>query len=184
MTFTRFHPARAFRRGPGDTAVAIGLLVLAGCGAPEPSMVTLDTYPFDVHPSHRPEGAIAMDPIVSWDGKGSLRVRADSATVVPVVDLPALEMDDTILLYEAKIRTRDLDGLAYLEMRCGLGERGTFYSRGLRSPMTGSRSWTSQQVRFRLKPGEVPSSLRLSLVMTGPGTAWVDDVRLLRVDAG
>jgi hypothetical protein len=147
-------------------------------------MVTLETYPLDVSRTTVQAGPVTMDPVVSWDGHGSLRVRTDSAAVVPIVDVPALDLDDTTILCDAKIRARELEGLAYLEIRCSLGERGDFYSRGLRSPLTGSQGWKSQQVRFHLRRGEVPSALRLSLVLTGPGTVWIDDVRLLRADAG
>lgn len=165
-------------------ATLVPLALGPACRPATPTLVTLDTYPLDIARTYEGSGPVAMDPVVSWDGHGSLRVHADSPIVVPIIDLPALRIDDTTIIYEAKIRTRDLDGLAYLEVRANLTGRGEYFSRGLRQPATGSQGWTSHQVKFHLKKGEVPSALRLSLVLTGPGTAWVDDVRLLRVVEG
>lgn len=173
--------ARARRR---ILAACLACVSGAACSEHSDEVTELESFPLDVSRTFIPDGDVSMDPYVSWDGKGSLRIHADSAVVVPVVDLREVEIDDALLVYEAKVRTRDLTGLAYLEMSCLFPDRGEFYSRGLRTPLTGSNGWSSQHVRFRLRPGEKPESIRLSLVLTGSGTAWVDAVTLFRFDAG
>lgn len=178
LTSTRGVRARAACLVAGAAAV----VALSGCDARSSEVVHVEAFPLDIGRAFIPDGPVTMDPYLSWDGKGSLRIQADSAVVVPVVDLTDVDVEDAILVYEAKVRTRELDGLAYLEMSCRLPMRGTFYSRGLRAPLTGSQGWASQHVRFNLRPGEVPEAIRLSLVLTGPGTAWIDAVSLLRFE--
>lgn len=57
------------------------------------------------------------------------------------------------LFYQARVRTQGVAGQVYLEMWCAFGAKGE---------------------------GENPSNVKLNVVMTGKGTAWIDDVRLLR----
>ena len=58
--------------------------------------------------------------------------------------------------------------------------KGEFFSRGLQSPLTGTTNWTTEETPFLLKKGEKPDLVKLNLVINGKGTAWIDDVLLLK----
>jgi len=65
-------------------------------------------------------------------------------------------------------------------MWCHFLGRGEFFSRGLVTPLTGTTDWTTQEIPFLLKEGENPDNVKLNLVIDGKGTAWIDDIRLLK----
>ena len=91
-----------------------------------------------------------------------------------------IDVENARLIYQAKVRTAGLEGKTYLEMWCHLAGRGEFFSRGLHSALTGSTEWTTLETPFLLRAGERPDAVRLNLVVTGSGTVWIDDIRLLR----
>jgi hypothetical protein len=84
------------------------------------------------------------------------------------------------LIYQAKVRTEEMVGRAYLEMWCHFPGKGEFFSRGLLSPLTGTTNWMTEETPFLLKRGEKPDLVKLNLVINGKGTAWIDDIRLLK----
>jgi hypothetical protein len=63
-------------------------------------------------------------------------------------------------------------------MWCSFGGKGEFFSKGLANPLTGTTSWTTQEITFGLKRGENPENVKLNLVIDGKGTVWIDDIRL------
>ncbi len=83
-------------------------------------------------------------------------------------------------LYQARIRTEELEGQVYLEMWCQFDGKGDYFSRALHAPITGTSDWTTQQTVFLLRKGENPENIQLNLVIKGRGKAWIDDVRLTR----
>jgi hypothetical protein len=114
------------------------------------------------------------------DGKGSLRIIADKPTVVELYQIDDIDIQDALLVYQAELKTAGIDGQVYLEMWCHFPGLGEFFSRGLNDPLTGSTDWTSAATPFILKQGQNPDRVRLNLVIDGRGTAWVDNIRLLR----
>jgi hypothetical protein len=40
--------------------------------------------------------------------------------------------------------------------------------------------WTMEEIPFFLKKGKNPDNVKLNLVFDGTGTAWIDDIRLLK----
>jgi len=89
-------------------------------------------------------------------------------------------MKGTRLIYQAKVRTENVEGQVYLEMWCHFTGVGDFFSRGLMTTLTGTNDWTTVQTPFFLKKGENPDNVKLNLVINGKGTAWIDDIRLLK----
>ncbi len=73
-----------------------------------------------------------------------------------------------------------MEGQVFLEMWCHFAGKGEFFSRGLQAPLTGTTDWTTEETPFFLKKGENPDNVKLNVVINGKGTAWVDDVKLLR----
>ncbi|EQB63494.1 MAG: hypothetical protein RBG1_1C00001G1073 [candidate division Zixibacteria bacterium RBG-1] len=125
---------------------------------------------------------VQLDRAVSSDGKGSLKITANGPMVIKLFETSNINLDNARLIYQAKLKTEKMDGEVYLEMLCHFPGRGEFFSRGLQNPMTGTMNWSIQEIPFFLKKGERPDNVKLNLVINGKGTAWIDDVRLLKAN--
>ena len=125
---------------------------------------------------------VELDKAVSSDGKGSLKITANGPMVIKLFETSNINLDNARLIYQAKLRTEKMDGQVYLEMLCHFPGRGEFFSRGLQNSMTGTMNWSIQEIPFFLKKGERPDNVKLNLVINGKGTAWIDDVRLLKAN--
>jgi hypothetical protein len=126
------------------------------------------------------QSGVQIDKEVSSDGNGSLRMTAAEPTVVRLFELGDMHVENARLIYQAKLRTQGVEGQAYLEMWCHFPGKGEFFSRGLQTPLTGTTNWTTEETPFFLKKGENPDNVKLNLVINGKGTAWIDDIRLLK----
>jgi hypothetical protein len=121
------------------------------------------------------------DSAVSFDGQGSIRVTAEDSMVVPIANITGLNIESSVLIYQAHLKSENLRGKAYLEMWCQFDDKGEFFSRDLATPLTGSMNWSTEETPFFLQRGQRPNAIRLNLVVTGPGTVWIDDVSLLKM---
>lgn len=121
---------------------------------------------------------VQIDRQISSDGNGSLRIEATEPTTIRLFETGDIDLENAILVYQAHLRTAGVLGFVYLEMWCSLGDKGELSSRGLANPLTGSTSWTTQEMTFPLKKGENPDNVKLNIVIEGKGTVWVDDIRL------
>jgi len=126
------------------------------------------------------QSGLQIDRQISSDGNGSLRIEATEPTTIRLFETGDLNVENARLIYQARVRTASLKGQAYLEMWCHFSGRGEFFSRGLDQPLTGTTDWTTQQTPFFLKKGQNPDNIKLNLVINGKGTAWIDDIRLLK----
>ena len=159
-------------------------LVAFACSKQSQEVLVLKGYPLDI-----PEGIISqsddhvnleIDPHVTTDGNGSLKIVATEPTVVQLFEVGDLDVENARLIYQAKLRTEGLEGQVYLEMWCHFPEKGDFFSRGLQTPLMGTVDWTTAETPFFLKKGQNPDNVKLNLVIDGTGTAWIDDIRLLK----
>ncbi|TAL40154.1 MAG: hypothetical protein EPN97_00570 [Alphaproteobacteria bacterium] len=120
---------------------------------------------------------------ISQDGDA---VRIDTQTPATIniatADISAQHLENTTLLYRAAMKARGLSGTAYLEMWVHFpGEKGgSYFSRGLDNQLVKEEDWKEFLTPFFLKPGEVPDTVTLNLVINGRGTVWIRDVRLQR----
>lgn len=127
------------------------------------------------------KSGVVIDKAVSTDGNGSLRVdAAPGRTVVLLCEIHDLNIDNARLVYQAKVRTENVEGLVYLEMWCGFTGYGEVFSRNMDTVMRGTNDWTTVITPFFLKAGQKPEYVKLNLVVEGKGTAWIDDVRLFK----
>jgi hypothetical protein len=101
-------------------------------------------------------------------------------TVIRLFETGDIDVENARLIYQARVRTEDVEGKVYLEMWCHFPGKGDFFSRGLQTPLTGTTEWTTEETPFFLKKGENPDNVKLNLVIKGKGTAWIDDIRLLK----
>jgi hypothetical protein len=138
------------------------------------------SFPIDNLEAIITQSGVQIDKTVSSDGKGSLRITVSEPTVVRLYEVRDLNIENARLIYQAKVRTEGVEGQVYLEMWCHFPGKGEFFSRGLHSPLTGTNDWATMESPFFLKKGEKPDYIKLNLVINGKGTAWIDDIRLMK----
>ena len=126
------------------------------------------------------QSGVTIDRQISSDGNGSLRIEATEPTTVRLFETGDIDIENARLIYQARLRTENLQGKAYLEMWCHVAGLGDFFSRGLDRPLTGSTDWVMEDTPLFLEPGQNPDNIKLNLVINGKGTVWIDDIRLLK----
>ena len=159
---------------------AVLFFVLAGCSKPSQDVMELKRFPVDSLEGIITQSGVQFDKEVSSDGKGSLKIIATEPAVVRLFELGDIDVENARLIYQAKVRTEGVEGQVYLEMWCHFPGKGEFFSRGLQTPLTGTINWTAEETPFFLKKGENPDNVKLNLVINGKGTAWIDDIRVLK----
>lgn len=142
--------------------------------------LALKRFPLDDMEGLITQTDVQIDKQMSSDGNGSLRIEATEPTTVRLFETGDIDIEDARLIYQARIRTANVEGQVYLEMWCHFAGVGEFFSRGLDQPLTGTTGWTIQETPFFLKRGENPDNVKLNLVINGKGTAWIDDIKLLK----
>jgi len=123
---------------------------------------------------------VQIDPQVTSDGNGSLRIEATKSTTVRLFETSDIDIENARLIYQAKVRTENVEGQVYLEMWCHFPSQGEFFSRDLMTPLSGTTEWTTEETPFFLKKRQNPDNVKLNLVISGKGTVWIDDIRLLK----
>jgi hypothetical protein len=168
------------RETPAPTAAALALLagLLACTPARREPEQRIFSDPLDSIGSVLTKSGLDVDPTVSRDGRGSIRVSAAGATTVRIAELHPEAAENATLFYRAALRAEDLEGRAYLEMWAGIPGRGEFFSRALQDPLTGTSDWITQETPFFLEEGQRAETVKLNLVVDGRGTVWIDDVEL------
>ncbi|MFQ5804542.1 MAG: hypothetical protein ACE5JQ_16760 [Candidatus Methylomirabilales bacterium] len=156
------------------------VLFVVGCSQSSAQVTELQRFPLDNADGILTRSHVTFDNEISSDGKGSLRIDVTEPTVVRLFEVGDVDVENARLIYQARVRTKGVDGQVYLEMWCHFPGKGEFFSRGLQTPLTGTTEWTTEETPFFLKKGENPDSIKLNLVIDGSGTAWIDDVRLIK----
>ncbi len=140
----------------------------------------LRRFPLDDTEGLITQSGVRLDKQISSDGNGSLRIEAMEPTTIRLFETGDIDIENTRLIYQAKVRTENVEGQVYLEMWCHFPGKGEFFSRGLMTRLTGTTDWTTQETPFLLKKGENPDNVKLNLAVDGKGTVWIDDIRLLK----
>jgi len=126
------------------------------------------------------QSGVEIDKQLSSDGNGSLRIEATKPVTIRLFETDDIDIENAGLIYQAKVKTENVEGQVFLEMLCHFPGKGEFFSRGLMTPLSGSTDWTTQETPFFLRSGENPDNIKLNLVIDGKGTVWIDDIRLLQ----
>ncbi len=155
------------------------LLFLTSYSRTQEQATELQHYPLDSLEGILTQSGVELDQKISSDGKGSLKISAEEPTVVHLFETGDLEVEEVRLLYQAKLRTENVEGQVFLEMWCHFPGKGEFFSRGLQNTLSGTTGWTTVETVFFLKKGENPDNVKLNLVIDGNGTIWIDDIHLL-----
>ena len=153
---------------------------IRGSGYKATDVTVLKQFPIDNMDGIITQSGIHIDQQTSSDSNGSLRVEAKDATTIRLFETGDIDIENARLIYQANVRTENVEGKVYLEMWCHFPGKGDFFSKGLTAPLTGTTDWTIAETPFLLKKGENPDNVKLNLVMEGKGTAWIDDIRLLK----
>jgi hypothetical protein len=160
------------------------ILVLVSCSNPSQQVVELKQFPITSMEEIITQSEVRIDNEISSDGNGSLRITANKPTVIRLFEIGDIDVENARLIYQARVRTENVEGQVYLEMWCHFPGKGEYFSRGLQTPLTGTTEWTTEETPFFLKKGENPDNVKLNLVIKGEGTAWIDDIRLLKGPLG
>ena len=148
--------------------------------APTTAAVELKHFSLDSLEEVRATTGSSLDPKVSADGRGSLRVDAKEPMTVPLFEVTDVSVENATLIYQASLQSENLDGKAFLEMWVRIPGKGESFSRGLDRPIRGTMSWMTVATPFFLQAGQRPDLIRLNLVVQGTGRIWIDDVHLMR----
>ncbi len=159
---------------------AVMVVLGVGCSPSAQQVVELKKFPVDSLEGVITQSGIQLDREASSDGRGSLKMVATEPTTIRLYEVSGVDVEKARLVYQAKVRTERIEGQVYLEMWVHFPGKGEFFSRGLQTPLTGTTNWTTEETPFFLKKGEKPDYVKLNLVINGKGTAWIDEIRLLK----
>ncbi len=164
----------------------------AGCYDTSEEGASLIRFPVSDMAGLVTQTGVEIDGDITSDGNGSLSVTADGPVTVELYRLQDIDLDNTRVVYKAKLRTEDLTGsddkkgIAYLEMKALFPDGEELVSRGPRIPPTGTTDWTLGETVLYLDKGGNPEQIKLNFVVDGKGRAWIDDIiidhRPLRLD--
>jgi hypothetical protein len=124
--------------------------------------------------------SVTIDKVEHTDGNASLKIDATNPIVIKLYETGNINIENAKIVYQAKLKTNNFKGMAYLEMWCHFKDKGSFFSRDLATPITSDTDWITEETPFFLKKGENPDNISLNLVINGTGTVWIDDVKLLK----
>ena len=98
---------------------------------------------------------------------------------VSLFAVPLNQLDNSMLSFQADIRSETMETKAYLEMICFVNE-GSYFSRDLLRGVSGTTNWRNSFTPFYLKRGEKAEETHLGIRMEGPGTIWIKNIKLYR----
>ncbi len=123
---------------------------------------------------------ISTDNNISRDGNGSIRIDVSGTQTLPLYRLGDIDLEEAFLVYQAALRTKDLEGETFLEMKCFFQGEGEFFSRNYQFALSGTNDWTVRSTPFKLRAGQNPDVVELNIHVSGHGTVWIDEIKLLK----
>lgn len=113
----------------------------------------------------------------------ALVLESNEKTTVNLFEVTQPPVEQCILTYRAMAKADKLEGKAYLEMQCRFPRVGEHSAKGMDKALDGLSDWSLLETEVYLGSGQKPDSLRLNLVMEGPGTVRMKDVELIKTPA-
>jgi hypothetical protein len=80
------------------------------------------------------------------------------------------------------MRTANLKGRAYLEMRCTIPGKGQLISQALNGALTGTSGWSTQVTRLSLGSERRTQTVALNVQIDGSGIVWVHNILLAQAE--
>ena len=156
------------------------MVFVAACSTNSIETTDVKHYPIDSLEGMITQSGVQIDKEITSDANGSLRIATSESTTVRLYETGDIDIEKARLIYQAKLRTEDIEGQVFIEMWCHFPGKGEFFSRALQSTLSGSNEWSSQETAFFLKKGENPDNVKLNIVINGKGTVWIDDIHLIK----
>jgi hypothetical protein len=160
--------------------IAISILILLGACSRSSKMGTIREFPLNSLDNIIATDNVYFDKDISSDNLGSLRIETGKPIIIPLFKITDLKIDNSRLVYSAKIRTQQVIGQVYLEMNCHLSEQASLNTTAQANLLSGSSDWKEQEASIDLQKGQMPDSLMLNLIINGRGIVWIDDIKLSR----
>jgi len=122
-------------------SIVIAALIIGAIGCSEPKIqeTQLRKFTLDSTDGIISKSDVQLDPNISHDGRGSLRIDAAAPVQIRLLELNNIDVEKAVLIYRAKLRSENLDGTAYLEMWCRFPGMGEYFSRNMATPVTQGR---------------------------------------------
>lgn len=155
-------------------------LLLISCTKISTDGTELKHYPVDNLDGIISQTGVEFDKNISSDGNGSLKIISEAPAVIQLFKTDDIDVEDATIIYSAKVKTENVQGQVYLEMWCSFKEKGEYYSRGIENSIAGSNDWNTLETNFFLNTAENPDEVRFNIVVSGIGTVWIDDIRLVK----
>ena len=127
---------------------------------------------------------LTQDRVVADEGGWRLDARAKETRTVRLFEVFDPGVENCMVSYRLKIKTRLTGGEAYQVMWCRVPGMGEAFSKGLNKKVSGNNDWIEVEIPFRLEKGQRPDLIKLDLVVSGPGQVWIKDVELVRAPLG
>ena len=159
--------------------VLAGILVNCSDNGPR-QPVEMRFYSLDNTDGIISQSGISIDNEIFTEGLASLRIENEKPRAVRLYETGDLDIEKARLIYHAKLKCKNLEGEAYLEMWCHFPGKGEFFSRALHSKISGDTDWSSHEAVFTMNENENPDNIQLNLVIKGQGTVWIDEIRLIK----
>ncbi len=106
-------------------ASMVMLFILAGCSKTTQKVVEIKNYPLDNLEGIITKSNVTLDKEISFDGKGSLKITVDEPAVIRLFETGDIDAENARLIYRTHLKTENLEGQVYLEMRCHCTLSGT-----------------------------------------------------------
>jgi hypothetical protein len=158
----------------------VAIALVCACSQQSSDVTELKHFPLDSMEGIITRSGVQLCQRISSDGRGALRMTAAEPTTVQLFEVEDIDIENARLIYQARVRTEDVEGHVYLEMWCHFPGQGEFFSRGLQAALKGTTEWTAVETPFLLQKGQRPDRVKLNLVIDGKGTAWIDDIHLIK----
>lgn len=125
---------------------------------------------------------VTVDRQTSADGNGSLKVEAVQGGLVTVADQDGFDVKEGNTFWcVVKVKGAGLKQRAYLEMWCEFKGQGRAFSKGLGQILQGDTDWIEVKLPMMINQPATLNRALVNVVIEGPGTVWVDEVRFSSV---
>lgn len=175
--------AQAASRNAAIAAFVVFATCISACGSGGGGTgggEIIKKIPLNSHSEVLARKNVTTDSKISIDGNGSLRIDVRGTQTHALYRLGDIDLESAFLVYQAALRTENLDGEVFLEMKCFFQGKGEFFSRNYDSALSGTNDWKVRSTPFKLLAGQNPDIVELNIHVSGSGTVWVDEIKLLK----
>jgi len=158
--------------------IVVVVVLATACAASKPSTQVVYSSHLTSLGEIITRGGVTLDTSVSRDGHGVIRVDSTGPMMIQLAEIHPPDTEGVTLIYRGHLRTQNLRGRAYLEMRCDILGNGESVSRILQSPVSGTSDWVSEQTQLVVERGEHVQTIKLNVAVEGVGTVWIGPILL------